>query len=60
MDTVYTVSELAKILKVSEWTIYQLCKSNQLSYFRVRGSIRISSAALTRYIRDGEHKSSHK
>ena len=50
---VYTVWEVAEILKVSTKTVYHLIRDNELFAIRVRGQIRITSYALDDYIARG-------
>lgn len=52
-NCVYTVKEIAKILKVSEKTLYNLIKTDDIAVVRVRGQIRITSQALTDYLQQG-------
>lgn len=52
-DRVYTVREIATILKVSEKTIYQLIHSHDLPCLWVRGQIRVTAKQLDQYM-EGE------
>lgn len=47
---VYTVSEMAKILKISEKTAYRLIQDQEIPHIRVRGQIRITAKALDNYL----------
>lgn len=51
-----TVKQAAEFLTVSLTTIYDLCREGQLAHVRIgcgRGTIRITRAALDRYVRQG-------
>lgn len=50
---VYTVDDVASILKVSTKTVYTLVHEQQLRCIRVRGQIRITSEQLDNYLRGG-------
>lgn len=50
---VYTVAEIARILKISEKTVYRLIRDQELPYIRVRGQIRITAIALDCYLQGG-------
>ena len=50
---VYTVAEIARILKISEKTVYRLIRDQELPYIRVRGQIRITAMALDVYLQGG-------
>ena len=50
---VYTVQEIATILKVSEKTVYKLVRSGELQFLRVRRQIRITSKALEQFLEGG-------
>ena len=50
---VYTVKEIAEMLKVSEKTVYSLVRDQLLECFWVRGQIRITSEQLHEYLRGG-------
>lgn len=52
-NSVYTVDDVASILKVSTKTVYTLVHEQQLKCIRVRGQIRITSEQLDDYIRGG-------
>lgn len=56
-NCVYTVSEIALLLKVSEKTVYKLIHDQQLNAFWVRGQIRISSEQLNQYLKGGANSS---
>jgi len=51
LPTVYTVSEVAEILKVSEKTVYKEVKEGNLKSVKVRGSIRVSNKFLEEYLK---------
>jgi len=50
---VYTIAEIARILKISEKTAYKLIRDQELPYIRVRGQIRITATALDFYLQGG-------
>lgn len=50
MRHVYTVQEVADLLRVSTKTVYAIVRDRELSSIRVRGQIRITSAALQCYL----------
>lgn len=50
---VYTIAEIARILKISEKTAYKLIRDQELPYIRVRGQIRITAIALDCYLQGG-------
>ncbi len=41
-----TVREVAAVLGVSTWTVYELCEHGELVHIRVRNAIRVGAAAL--------------
>lgn len=49
-NTLYTTSQVAKILNVSDRTIRQMCYDNDIEHLRVRNQLRISEEALKSYI----------
>lgn len=53
LKSVYTVTDIAKILKVSTKTVYRLVQEQELPCIRVRGQIRITAMALDDYLRGG-------
>ncbi|MGM9607424.1 MAG: helix-turn-helix domain-containing protein [Oscillospiraceae bacterium] len=53
LPCVLTVDEAADVLKVSTKTIYRLLRDGDLPYVAVRGSYRITLAALEKYIEAG-------
>lgn len=53
---VYTVADVAEILRVSRKTIYNLIRDDNLAVVRVRGQIRITSRALDEYLTKGGDK----
>ena len=52
---VYTVQEVAQVLKVSSKTIYNLIHTDDLQAICVRGQYRITSQALAEYLRGGKN-----
>lgn len=52
-----TVSEAAQILRISSKTLYRLLRDGDLEYVVVRGSYRISSSAIMKYIDQGGTRS---
>lgn len=52
---VYTAHEVAKLLKVSDKTLYRLIQSGGLPVIWVRGQIRITAQALDEYLKGGNH-----
>lgn len=50
---VYTVQDVAKLLRVSLRTAYNLVRDGDLAAIRVRGQIRISSYALDEFLQKG-------
>jgi len=51
----YSVSDIARQLKISLAAVYELCQSGKLSHFRFgkgRGTIRISSGDLKAFLAD--------
>lgn len=57
---VYTVQEVANLLKVSIKTVYNLVRDGDLASIRVRGQIRITSLALDEYISRGGEQDERK
>lgn len=49
-DTVYTVQEVAEILKVKPLTIYRLIDRKELKAFKVGRNVRIKQEDLDEYI----------
>lgn len=50
---VYTVEEVAKILKVSTATVRGLIKNGEIESFRVGNQIRVTKEALDAYMKKG-------
>lgn len=50
MEAVYTVSEVARILRVSPRTVYKIIQAGELQAIRVRGQYRITADALQIYL----------
>ena len=50
---VFTVTEIANILMVSERTVYKLIHEQRLSAIWVRGQIRITSEELDKFLLGG-------
>lgn len=53
--SVYTVREVASIIKVSDKTVYGLIHDQQLKCIWVRGQIRITSEQLDAYLQGGSN-----
>lgn len=49
-DISYTPEEVAKILKISKFTVYEMIKREELSAYRIGRKIRIESTDLEKYI----------
>ena len=47
----YTVSEVAKLLKVNRNFVYNLIKNGELEAVKI-GSIKVKKEALTKYVND--------
>lgn len=52
---VYTVTEVADILKVSNKTVYNIIHAGDLHAVWVRGQVRITSQALEHFLEGGQH-----
>ena len=52
---VYTIRDVAMILKVSEKTVYRMIKERKLPHIRVGKQIRVSAAVLERYLQGGDN-----
>ncbi|MBR2020914.1 MAG: helix-turn-helix domain-containing protein [Clostridia bacterium] len=52
---VYTVQEVAQVLKVSSKTIYNLIHTDELQAIPVRGHYRIASGALDKFLQGGRN-----
>ena len=52
---VYTIMDVAMILKVSEKTVYRMIKERKLPHIRVGKQIRVSAAVLERYLQGGDN-----
>lgn len=53
-DTLYTPEEVAEILKISRYTVYELVKRGDLSAHRIGRKIRIAKTDLEQYIRSSK------
>lgn len=51
MPVVYTVKEIAEMMRVSEMSVYRLVKSGKLAGFKAGGSIRITEEALQEFFK---------
>lgn len=49
--SIYTVKEVAILLRVSSKTIYKMIHTTELECVKVRGQIRITSEALNRLLK---------
>lgn len=47
---VYTVAELANVLKVSNKTVYKLIRTGKLENVRIGRQIRVSAQALDKFL----------
>ncbi len=54
VNEVFTYRETAKILKVSERTVWGLVKAGRLQCFHIGRSVRIHMAAINDYIHQSE------
>ncbi len=46
MENLYTIKEVAQLLKVSERTIHRILRENEIPRYRVGRQIRISESTL--------------
>ncbi len=53
LPDIFTVTETAKYLRVSDRTVYQLIKNNDLDVIWVRGSIRIPRTSIEAFLLKG-------
>ena len=60
MSRVYTVRDVAAILKVSEKTVYKLIQDQKLEVVQVRGQYRVTSGQLEDYLRGGANNGNAK
>ncbi|MGH2709241.1 MAG: helix-turn-helix domain-containing protein [Actinomycetota bacterium] len=51
-DCLFTVSEVASRMRVSNMTVYRLIKSGQLAAIRVGKNYRIRASDIDRYLED--------
>jgi putative molybdopterin biosynthesis protein len=51
---IYTIEEVAQILKISVMTVRRLIKAGKLESFRAGQKIRITQAALDKYIQSNK------
>jgi excisionase family DNA binding protein len=49
-DAVFTVEEVAEMLRLSKMTVYRLLNNDEISHIRVGRSFRIPGAALDEFI----------
>ena len=52
LDAVLTVREVAARLRISTATVYAMCRRGDLAHYRVSHAIRVSEAALEKYLAD--------
>ena len=52
-EIVYTVEEVAKMLKVSKETVRRMVRDGELEAVHVRQRVRISKEALDKYLKKG-------
>lgn len=50
--TLYTVRDVAELLKLSERKVYDIVSSGKLSAYKIGGSIRVSEEDLLAYLED--------
>ncbi|NLI93821.1 MAG: excisionase family DNA-binding protein [Peptococcaceae bacterium] len=53
-NTTYTPEEVAKILKISKYTVYELIKRGELGAYRVGRKVRIEESDITSYKQKGK------
>lgn len=56
MPQIYTLDELAEILKISNGMARRLVKGQQIKSFRVGNEYRVTEKAVEEYIKKGEVK----
>jgi len=52
IDTVYTVPEVATILKMSKSKLYDLVKRDRIPYLKIGRNVRIRQSDLNRWLED--------
>lgn len=57
-ETSYTPEEVAQILKISRYTVYELVKRGELAAYRIGRKIRVESSDLNAYIEKSKDKES--
>ena len=55
-DAVFTVEEVADMLRVSKMTVYRLINQGELSYVRIGRTFRIPAIAFDEYVQANTHK----
>ena len=55
-DDIYTLKELAALLKVADRTIYAMAQSGQLPAFKVRGQWRFARKDIEAWIEEQKEK----
>jgi putative molybdopterin biosynthesis protein len=53
-DSAYTPDEVAKILKISRFTVYELIKRGELTAYHIGRKVRVEPADLERYIQNAK------
>lgn len=53
MGEIMTAKQVAELLKVSVWSVYELVKRGQLQAFKVGRKIRFSSQAVEAFVNSG-------
>ena len=52
-----TMSETARLLGVSRWTVRRMVRENELDAIEVRGMLRVGRSSVERYVSQHRHNS---
>lgn len=50
-ELILTIPEVASMMKVSEKTIYRLCRDNQIPHIKIRGQYRFTKSAIEKWLK---------
>lgn len=52
MENVLTVTEVAKLLRISKWSLYELVKRNEVPHLRLGKTIRFDRQRIESFIKN--------
>ena len=50
----YTIPDVADLLRVSKWTVYRILAARQIPHLRIGNSVRFTEAHVERFLREAQ------